>query len=531
MKYHRSALEIVQVNYVKFMPREERMKQKSVTRWNTRWNTLLITSAYFKKSLVGVTILILLLLSLPFWPVGSEGEASVWVLFTGRFHPLVIHFPIVLLFLLLLWEILIRLGWIERQIPFQALLLVLSAIFSVVSVLIGFALYQSGGYGGETVQSHLYMGIGVAIGSLTALMIFWNVLQTHSVQFSHAYFLVLVLTNFLLIYASHQGGSLTHGQDFLTEHFPLKSAPESNVSTKPMEEMLVFEDIIQSTLDARCYSCHNENKTKGDYLMTSFDRFMKGGKSGKTAITPGSVQESELFHRITLPEGHDDRMPPEGKTPLAQQEIQLLEKWIEQGALQGLTLAELQEDSIFYALLSDQAQQLRQEMLVQERKNMELDGLIQLVAHEEQTFVLEKDMESKSGLALSMQFPSSSFDDNQLAELQAVFPHIHRASFNASNISDDALYHVGQMKSLKSLFLQQTRVKGSGLIYLQNLESLEVLDLSGSEVEDAGLLHVIRIKGLRHLYLYETAVSEAVVDALAKNNPELEVHLERGSLF
>lgn len=522
MKCRRSVLGIVLVNYVKFMPSVDRMQQDFMNRWNT--------SAYFKSTLLIVILLSILLLSLPFWSFSGE-DISPWLLFGGRFHPLIIHFPIVLLFLLLLWEIIIRLGWIERQIPFQALLLVLSAIFSLVSVFIGFALYQSGGYEGETVQSHLYTGIGVAIGALTALMIFWKANQTHAVQLSNAYFFVLVLTNFLLVYASHLGGSLTHGQNFLTEHFPLKSVPESMLNAKPMEDMLVFEDIIQSTLDARCYSCHNENKTKGDYLMTSFDNFIKGGKSGKAAVVPGSTQESELFHRITLPEGHDDHMPPEGKTPLTQQEIRMLEKWIEQGALQGITLAEIKEDSLFFAILNEQAQQQRQEMLVQERKNMELDGLIQLVAHEEQTFVLEKDVESKTGLALSMQFPSSGFDDNQLAELQAIFPHIHKASFNASNISDDALYHIGQMKDLKALFLQQTRIRGSGLIYLQNLESLEVLDLSGSEVDDAGLLHVIRIKGLKHLYLYETAVSEAIVDALAKNNPELEVHLGRGTLF
>ncbi|WPP50810.1 c-type cytochrome domain-containing protein [Catalinimonas niigatensis] len=504
------------------MPRKGNMQKKFIDKWST--------TSYFKSTLVIVILISVFLLSLPLWPLNGE-EVSPWVLFGGRFHPLIIHFPIVLLFLLLLLEILIRLRWIERQLPFQSLLLLLSVIFSVLSVLIGFALYQSGSYGGDTLELHLYSGIGVALGSLVGLMIFWKAHQSKSALLSNAYFSVLLLTNILLVFASHQGGSLTHGQDFLSEHFPLKPEPESLLSQKPMEEMLVFEDIIQSTLDARCYSCHNENKTKGDYLMTSFDRFMKGGKSEKTAVIPGDASKSELFHRITLPEVHDDRMPPEGKTSLTHQEIQILEKWIEKGALTGITLTDIQEDSVFLALLSDKAQQLRQERLVQERKNMELDGLIQLVAHQEQTFVLEKDNESKTGLALSMQFPTSHFDDNQLAELQAVFPHIHRASFNASNISDDAFYHIGQMKGLKALFLQHTRIKGSGLVYLQNLESLEILDLSGSEVDDAGLLNVIRINGLRHLYLYEAPVSMTVVDALMKNNPELEVHLERGALF
>ncbi len=485
---------------------------------------------FFKITCIALILLALLLVSFPFWPL-SEEETSPWVLFGGRFHPLIIHFPIVLLFILLLWEVLIRLGWIERQLPFQALLLILSVLFSVISVLIGFALYQSGNYGGDTLEKHFYSGIGVAIGSISALLLWWKAYQINSPSLANAYLITLLITNFLLIFASHQGGSLTHGQDFLTEYYPLKAVPASILNQKPLEEMLVFEDVIQSTLDARCFSCHNENKTKGDYLMTSFDDFLKGGESDKPAIIPGVPNESQLFQRITLPESHEDHMPPEGKTPLTKQETKLLEMWIEKGALQNITLADIREDSSFFVLLNEKAQQLRQELLVQDRKNMELDGLIKLVSHHEQNFVLEKDAESKDGLALSMQFPSSDFDDNQLAELQAVFPYMRKASFNASNISDDALYHIGQMKNLKSLFLQQTSIKGSGLVYLQNLESLEVLYLSCTEVDDAGLLYVLKIDGLKQVYLYETPISKSVVEAVAKNNPELEVHLERGTLF
>lgn len=522
MRYLRSVLGIVAVNYVKFM-----LSNKSMS---DQFTVQLKKTSLFNKVLLFSILLTLLLLSLPLWPIKEEGM-SQWILFSGRFHPLVIHFPIVLLFILFLWETLVRLKWIERQVSFQMLLLFLSAFFSVAAVLIGFALLQSGGYGGDTVQSHLYAGIAVAVSALISLLFFWKAYQFHFNRFTNAYLIILFLTNLLLVYTSHLGGSLTHGEDFLTEHFPLKTLPASTIQQKPIEEMLVFEDVIQSTLDARCYACHNENKTKGDYLMTSFDDFLKGGKSGKTAVSPGNLQESELYQRITLEESHDDHMPPEGKTPLTKQEILLLEKWIEKGALQGITLSDIREDSIFFTLLNEQALQLQQEILLQAQKEQELDGLIQLVAHNEQSFVLEKDEKTKDGLVLSMQFPSTDFDDNQLAELQAVFPHIHRASFNASNISDDALYHIGQMKGLKALFLQQTRIKGSGLIYLQNLASLEVLDLSGTEVDDAGLLHVLRLKGLKHLYLYETPVNPIVVEAIAKNNPHLEVHLERGTLF
>jgi len=74
----------------------------------------------------------------------SEAEASDWLIFSGRFHPLVIHFPIVLFFVLLLLEGLYQLGWVEKQPMLQWLLLGLTALSSLLAVGIGLALYRSG---------------------------------------------------------------------------------------------------------------------------------------------------------------------------------------------------------------------------------------------------------------------------------------------------------------------------------------------------------------------------------------------------
>jgi uncharacterized membrane protein len=491
---------------------------------------LLYRKNVFRAVVAAAIILAVVLLTLPFLSLGSENPSD-WLIFSGRFHPLVIHFPIVLVGVLLLLDLLGRSQWLQPQPVLQWLLLVLTALSSLLAVLIGFALYNSGGYGGDTVMLHLWSGIAVSIGSLFALLLFWYTnffLQRNS---SRAYLGVLVMMNLLVIFASHQGGSLTHGEEFLTEHFPLKASQEEVLIHKPLDEMLVYEDILRPALDARCFSCHNQNKSKGDYLMTDFVALQQGGKSGKQAIVPGSTEQSELFHRINLAPDHDDHMPPEGKTPLSEQEISMLEWWISQGASDTLLLADSRTDSLQYQLLADYAQKLRQQHLVQQQQEQQLDGLIQLVAHDEQAFVLEKNAEKADGLNLSMQFPPEIFDDNQLAELQTVFPHIHKASFAASNITDDGLYHVGQMENIRALFLQQTAIRGSGLVHLAQLKKLEILDLSSTKVDEANLLHVLKIEGLRELYLYETQLNPIIIDALSRNNPQLNVHLVRGSLF
>ena len=487
-------------------------------------------TSVFHKVQVLCLLLSGLIVVLPFLPQ-SEAPPYEWLLFSGRFHPLVIHFPIVLLLVLLFMEAIHRLGWLEPQPLLQWLLLALTTMSSFASVMIGLALYQSGGYQGDTVSLHLWSGVAVCLLASGSWLIFWQQSLIRQLPKSNAYLMSLMAVNLLVIFASHQGGTLTHGEGFLTEHFPVKLSSEATETIVSTEEMLVFEDILRPTLDARCFSCHNENKTKGDYLMTDFSQMMAGGKSGKKAIEAGSPQESELIHRISLPQDHDDHMPPEGKTPLQEAEIRMLKWWIAGGASDTLTLADVRQDSLHYPWLAERAQQMQQMQQSRQRRTEELDGLIQLVAHEAQTFHLSRSLESNSALELSMQFPPTGFGDNDLAELQTVYPHIRKASFASSEITDDALYYVGQMGNLQELYLQHTKLLGNGLVHLQKISGLEVLDLSSTNIEDGHLLHVLKFPALKTLYLHDTAVNPVIVEAMQRNHPDLEIHWVRGTYF
>jgi WD40 repeat protein/mono/diheme cytochrome c family protein len=83
-------------------------------------------------------------------------------------------------------------------------------------------------------------------------------------------------------------------------------------------------------LQARCQGCHQPAKASGDYLMTDFARLIGGGESEEKAVVPGKPDESYLIHQIT-PEDGSASMPPKGD-PLSAVEIELIRKWIEQGA-------------------------------------------------------------------------------------------------------------------------------------------------------------------------------------------------------
>jgi WD40 repeat protein/mono/diheme cytochrome c family protein len=91
-----------------------------------------------------------------------------------------------------------------------------------------------------------------------------------------------------------------------------------------------YDKQIRPIFQARCQGCHQPAKAGGHFVMTTFDRMLKGGESGEAAIVAGKPAESHLMTLIT-PEGGKADMP-QNKPPLSSAEIELISRWISQGA-------------------------------------------------------------------------------------------------------------------------------------------------------------------------------------------------------
>ena len=88
---------------------------------------------------------------------------------------------------------------------------------------------------------------------------------------------------------------------------------------------------IRPIFQAHCQGCHQPAKAMGEYQMTSFAKLLSGGESGSAAITPGNPAESFLIQQITPVDGRAE-MPKKGD-PLHEVEIELISRWIAQGAV------------------------------------------------------------------------------------------------------------------------------------------------------------------------------------------------------
>lgn len=85
---------------------------------------------------------------------------------------------------------------------------------------------------------------------------------------------------------------------------------------------------VEAILRDNCEHCHNEDKTKGGLLMSSYEAILAGGEHG-SAITPGESASSRLMQMV---EGKRSPRMPYKESPLSASEIDLIRRWIDQGA-------------------------------------------------------------------------------------------------------------------------------------------------------------------------------------------------------
>lgn len=100
-------------------------------------------------------------------------------------------------------------------------------------------------------------------------------------------------------------------------------------------EPVDFNFHIRPLLSDRCFACHgpDDKARKAGLDLRTRESALGGGKSGDAAVVPGDPDHSELYRRISTSDPDDLMPPPESKLPpLTPEEIELVRRWIEQGA-------------------------------------------------------------------------------------------------------------------------------------------------------------------------------------------------------
>jgi hypothetical protein len=406
-----------------------------------------------------------------------------WQQFLGRFHPLVVHLPIGLILLVPLLEIAGRV----RPALLEAATFVLSlSVFScLLALTLGYLLAYGSGDAGAGVARHMWGGIALTIGVLACALV-----REASARGAYPWLLACVLL--LLAWTAHQGGTLTHGTNYLTEFLPgpLKRLGTVQAKTFAYPDSF-YAKHIYPVFDANCVACHGEGKVKANLRLDSYDRLMRGGEDGAVVI-PGDPARSTLFKRITLPPDDKHFMPSEGKPPLKAEQIAWIKAWIAQGAspeLKTLAGISVREEEPPPPPVADYRGMMAQ---------------ISQAAKSAGVTLVPVSRNLGDGLILNTVDAGTKFGDAQLAGLEKFAPYIVEVELGRTSVTDACFATLAKFSQLRAIHLEETAVTGAGLAELTKLTQLRYLNLSGTHVTQAAVAPLSSMKNLRHLYLYNT---------------------------
>ena len=418
----------------------------------------------------------------------SKLMIPAWLQVAGRIHPLVLHFPVVLIVIATgivaysLWKPAFE--WTGLSSFLRA-----AASLAAITALSGFFLSKEDGYDAGALLAHKWGGI------LTSLILMtWCFVQ--QAGFSKRWQTVLSVSAFIgIILAGHWGASITHGENYLL-------APVLKEEKKPqvlLEDALVFRNMVNPILEEKCMGCHNPKKAKGQLVMTSAEDLLKGGKTGKL----WNLEEEGfglMMKRLHLPMQDKKHMPPTGKPQLTPTEILIIEQWLSKGASFTQSVASLPPGDTLYKT----AEAIFSNLAIEQYDFEPADaGTIEkLNSPNRAVYQLAKNVP-----ALKVEFfGRSQYKAAQLQELLAVKKQLVSLSLNKMPVTDDELKTIAGFTNLRRLNLSFTDISGKGLEVLSSLPHLQQLSVSGTRLSAKDLARLKAFKNLSVLHAWNTPV-------------------------
>lgn len=476
------------------------------------------------------------------------GQVASWVKFAGRFHPVLLHLPIGIVSLAIVLEGARIFSKDKPNSGAGSLVLGLGAASAVVAVIAGFLLYHGGGYeGSATAERHLWGGIVFASAMIvTFLAKAWTDAAGGG---AWLYKLALLSSSGVMAYASHDGGTLTHGEGYLTDEAPApirkmlglpvkeEKGGENGSPAKPVAEQVAYTDIVAPILERRCVACHNPDKIKGKLRMDTYELLLKGGKEGP-AIEPGNAAKSNIIIRAELPRDDEESMPPDGKTPLNANELTVIKWWLNSGADPKKTITELSAPAdVLEAIgkletvsVSVKTGVTKAEIPGEEAPHAPAPSgpdaaLKKQLAGFAKDFPGSLTFESQQSSAVTFTAVSlrGNLDDKGFEKLSPVLKHFVTADLSATKITDKSVALLAGAENLRMIRLSETGVTDAAIDTLVKLPKLESVNLYGTAVTDAGVSKLTVLPNLKRLYLWQTKVTPAAIEELKKKLPKCEI--------
>lgn len=383
------------------------------------------------------------------------------------------------------------------------MLLTVSCLAALITGITGFLLGLESEGKGNLLVWHQWLGGGVALAA-----VLWYVIDNKGYGQHIAVKGLGIALLFLIGFAGHYGGMITHGEDFLA--LPGRKQPE-----KIPENPLIYGHVVNRILENNCVQCHNPNKTKGQLLMTSLDDLLKGGETGNTVI-PGNPEKSEIIRRLHLPFEDEDHMPPEGESPLSNDQIQILERWIALGASDTLRFNHLEPTDPLVNLIKD----LMEPDPLEKWAGLPLvaDSSVERLSSDYLT--ITRLAGSTNALRVAMYNPPE-YDPQTILDLQTIAGNIIELDVSGLPVGDREIGLFSTFENLEWLEIDRIPLADASIDTLKVLSKLRLLKIYETEIGDPSIELFRNLKELKKLYVWQTNITVKALEKLKIERPDL----------
>ena len=440
--------------------------------------------------------------------------------FLGSLHPLIVHLPIGIVLLTIAIDVFMR----NKNNSVQRVITMgwfFSFFSGLLAAIFGWFLGDNGYYLESQINIHKWGGIAF----VSICFIIW-LLRYTNFRFSKSFNRSVNLTSIiLLMITGHFGGEMTHGQNYLLENLPytkkkisVTTLSESKRSNN--DSLFVYEDLIHPVMEEKCIACHNQNLASGGLNMSSIESMIKGGNSG-AGIQNGNPFESLIYKRVSFPHDHPKFMPPTG-VPLSYDQIATLEWWIDNGAKKQMPVTLTRNDPKTLRFMELQyGLDLREKTYLEtltlsspsqeELKSIEGEEYIWRFLNPEQSF-------------LDLKFTKKKIEINDLLKVQSIKNNITWLNLADCMLNDNHLSYISNFPNLTRLKIQKNPlVTNKGIEALQKLEHLTELNLYGTRVSNNTLITLGQMKSLKKLFVWNTRITDKNIADFKALHPDVEV--------
>jgi len=264
----------------------------------------------------------------------------------GKLHPALVHFPIALIIVAALIEFIALLRRTKNPSPSALTCLGIGSVAAVVAATAGWLNAADQEFTGNTLDLlYVHRWGGVCAATLAVLGASAACLH-HRIRTSFSFGLyraALFAAAICVSAVAHFGGLIVHGEDYYSQALEGSESEKEEpkliaLKAEQVEKLLppaasrevTYKDDIHSLLHSQCGKCHGQGKKKGDFNIDNPTNFFKGGRSG-SAVMPKNSAESLLIQMVAGV--HKDHVMPTKGRRLTAEEIGLLRKWINDGAV------------------------------------------------------------------------------------------------------------------------------------------------------------------------------------------------------